>query len=106
MNKIALLYTTIASQTDAEKLAEKAVIEKHATCVNIIPSAISIYAWEGKVEKSSECLLIFKTNSDHINSLQTWLKTQHPYALPAILKGIADSSPEFYHYIHTHLESE
>lgn len=99
MNTIALLYTTMASITNAEKLAEIAITEEMATCVNIIPQAVSIYAWEGKIEKSQECLLLFKTSCDHLEKLQSWIKTQHPYALPAIITGTVESSPEFYHYI-------
>lgn len=105
MNKIALLYTTIAFIDDAEKLAEKAVTEKFATCVNIIPHARSVYIWEGKVEKSSECLLIFKTSIDCVDRLQTWLTKEHPYTLPAILKGSVESSLEFSQYIQAHLAS-
>lgn len=100
MNKIALLYTTIASLDEAEKLAEKAVIEKYAACVNIIPHAKSVYMWEGEIEKSSECLLMFKTDIDKIDALQVWLKEHHPYAVPAVLKGMVESSVEFQQYIH------
>ena len=106
MNKIALLYTTISSLEDAENLAEKAVTEKYAACVSIIPQALSIYIWEGKVEKSAECLLLFKTDSTRINDLQKWLKELHPYVLPAVLKGNIESSSEFYHYIHDCTVSE
>lgn len=102
MKKIALLYTTISSLEEAEKLAEKAVIEKYAACVNIIPQAQSVYMWEGKVEKSVECFMLFKTDTSRINELHAWIKKHHPYAIPAILKGTAESSEEFQRYIQQH----
>ncbi len=103
MNEIALLYTTVGSLEAAEKLAEKAVTEKYAACVNIIPQAISVYMWEGKVEKSSECLLLFKTVSARLNELKTWLENHHSYALPAILTGTVKSSLEFQEYIQANI---
>ena len=99
MNKIALLYSTLNSMAEAEKLAEEAVTQKFAACVNIIPQATSIFMWENSLQKSSECLLLFKTSRDKIETLQEWLKTKHPYTLPAILCGDIESSPEFCHYI-------
>lgn len=95
----------MASIAEAENLAEMAITDKMATCVNIIPQALSVYAWEGRIEKSHECLLLFKTSRGRLENLQTWIKTQHPYALPAIITGIVESSPEFCHYIHNALKS-
>lgn len=105
MNKIALAYTTTASIDDAEKLASDAVAKKLAACVNIIPQAISIYAWEGAIQKSAECILLFKTNIKNISTLTSWLKENHPYTTPALLADTIDSSPEFFDYIQNHLAS-
>jgi periplasmic divalent cation tolerance protein len=105
MNTIALLYTTITSLDEAEKLAEKAVIEKYAACVNIIPHATSVYMWEGKVEKSTECFLLFKTSVERIEELQVWLKEHHPYAVPAVLQGTVESSVEFQQYVHDNVRA-
>ena len=87
MNDIALLYTTVSSLEVAQKLAQKAVLEKQAVCVNIVPQALSIYMWEEKVAQSSECLLLFKTDITRLETLQSWLNNEHPYVLPAIIKG-------------------
>lgn len=103
MHEIAILYTTIGTQQDAEKLAKQMVTEKYAACVNIIPKAVSIYAWEGKVEQSSECLMIFKTDISKVNDLQERIGKDHPYAVPAILQGNIKASPCFYQYINDYL---
>ena len=77
MLSIAFLYTTVNDKKLAEQLAEDAVREKRAACVNIIPGAVSVYAWEGNIEKSAECLLLFKTTTDNLKALESWIKTKH-----------------------------
>jgi periplasmic divalent cation tolerance protein len=99
MREIAIVYTTIGSQQDAEKLAKLMVTEKYAACVNIIPNAISIYAWEGNIEQSSECLIIFKTDVSKVNDLQECILREHPYTVPAILQGNIKASSRFYQFV-------
>ena len=97
--KISILYTTVASKEDAENLSEQAIIAKLAACVNIIPNATSMYEWNGKLEKTSEFLIIFKTSDNKIEKLYQWILNNHPYDVPAILKTLVDTSVEFYSYV-------
>lgn len=97
--KISILYTTVTSLNVAEPIAAKSIEDKLATCVNIIPGCMSIYAKDGKIMKGTECYLIFKTTTEKISLLKEWLKDNHPYDLPAILEWDATSSPEFIEYI-------
>ena len=97
----SLVYTTITSLNVAETLAAKAIEAKVATCINIIPGCMSIYAKDGKIMKGTECYLIFKTTSEKNLELQDWLKSNHPYETPAILAWDAATSPEFTTYIET-----
>jgi periplasmic divalent cation tolerance protein len=101
MHQISIIYTTISTQQEAEKLAEQAIADKYAACVNIIPGAISIYEWEGKIEKSTECLMIFKTTRESAAALCDYIHNKHPYSIPAILQGNIDASNDFYNYIQT-----
>lgn len=97
--KISILYTTVTSLNVAEPIAAKSIEDKLATCVNIIPGCMSVYAKDGKIIKGTECYLIFKTTTEKISLLKEWLKDNHPYDLPAILEWDATSSPEFIEYI-------
>nr|MBP6104632.1 divalent-cation tolerance protein CutA [Gammaproteobacteria bacterium] len=71
----------------------------YAACVNIIPSAISVYEWEGKLEKSQECLLLFKTTMTKTEELKQWILAQNPYSIPAILSSTIETSSDFYTYV-------
>ena len=98
-NKISIIYTTTASQQDAEKIAEQVVANKLAACVNILPKTISIYKWENKIEKTQEFSIILKTLISKSELLYQWLLGNHPYKVPAILKTTVNTSPDFYNYV-------
>lgn len=97
--KLAIVYTTIATLQEAETLAQQAVAERYAACVTIMPGAISVYEWEGKLEKNQECLLLFKTSITTVEKLKQWIVAKHPYAVPAILSSAIDTSSDFYAYV-------
>ena len=102
IDKICIIYTTCSSENEAKKLAEEAVKNKLAACVNIIPNAFSIYASEGEIKKEQEHLLLFKTDQNRMINLSIWLQKNHPYSTPAILRGEAETSYEFHQYIKNH----
>lgn len=98
-NKIGLVYTTVASHEEAERLAEKSIEAQLAACVNMMPLGTSIYKWEGKIEKTSEHYLIFKTSVEQLEKLYDWIQKEHSYSVPAIIKMEVDTSFEFKNYI-------
>lgn len=102
MHNISIIYTTVSSYEEAEQLAETAVTLKLAACINIIPNITSVYQWENKVEKSSECVLIFKTAPETKNDLLQYITNNHPYSVPAILVSNIDTTADFFDYIQAH----
>ena len=65
-----------------------------AACVNIIPAIESMYRWKGKVVKSQEVLLIFKSTEGRYAALEKAIKAIHTYDTPEIIalpvkKGLA-----------------
>lgn len=99
MHKISIIYTTVSSHEEAERLAKLAVESKLAPCVNIIPNMTSIYQWENKLEKSSEYALIFKTSPETKDDLLQCITDNHPYSVPAILVTNTDTTADFFAYI-------
>lgn len=99
LSQIAILYTTLSSRKEAIALAECAIREKYAACVNILPGAVSVYEWEGKIEKNKEVLLLFKTTPAKLDILTNWLRKEHPYDVPAILTATVDASAQFGAYV-------
>jgi periplasmic divalent cation tolerance protein len=79
--RVALV--TCATLEEARKIA-RGVVEKHlAACVNIVTHAVeSFYTWEGKLEDSSEYLLMMKTSEERLEELQKEVLTLHSYDTP------------------------
>ncbi|PPE03410.1 divalent cation tolerance protein CutA [Holospora curviuscula] len=110
-NNIAVLYTTIGTQQEAEQLANIMISQKLAACINIIPGGQSIYLWDGKIEQSAECYMLFKTTIEAMQELEQFIIQNHPYDVPAILKLAPESSEKFANYIsksvwHNNVKSE
>lgn len=99
MKRISVVYTTIDSIEKARKLARNALKLEIAACVNIVPGSLSIYSWEGKIEESQECFLLFKTRKTKAEKLKEWLIENHPYTTPAILDGEAGINSNFFDFV-------
>ena len=82
---IRLVLTTCATPDEARRLARSLVEEQLAACVTLIPAVESIYRWQGKIESSTETLLILKTVSDQLPALETRLHALHSYEVPEFL---------------------
>jgi periplasmic divalent cation tolerance protein len=106
MNKnLLVLYSTVGTKKQAEKLATIALSARKASCVNILPAGKSIYLWENKIEQNDEFYLLFKTSPELVNELEQLIIENHPYDLPAILKFDVEGSQEFVNYILSSLKS-
>lgn len=103
--KISLIYTTVSTQTEAEKLAASVVTEKLAICANIIAGGRSIYLWEGHLENAEEHYIFFKTLSSLADALKKHLMAHHPYEVPAILTIPAEASAPFAAYMKAGLKA-
>ena len=92
--RIAL--TTTASQDEARKIARVLVEHRLAACVNVVGPIDSTYSWLGRVEQSSEYLLIIKTTAAAIPRLQEAIRKAHSYKVPEfVVLSIEDGSPEY-----------
>lgn len=80
-----VVYCTCPDQTVAERIAETVVRERLAACANIVPGLISIYRWQGQVQRAVELLLIMKTREVVYWLLETRIRELHPYDVPEIV---------------------
>jgi len=79
-----IFISTIDNEEKAKEIAKKVVEEKLAGCVSIIPGVNSTYYWQGKLETSSEFILIFKTTRKKIKDLREYIKKIHTYEVPEL----------------------
>jgi periplasmic divalent cation tolerance protein len=83
--QILVIMVTAANQKEAVKIGKVVVKARLAACVNIIPAIQSIYRWKGKVLKSEEVLLIFKSTKARYAVLEKAIKATHTYDTPEII---------------------
>lgn len=90
MAKPVLILTTIGSREAAETLAESFVKERLAACVSIAGPVLSIYHWQGAIERGEEFQLTLKSLDTHLAAIESRLKSFHAsrpdgYQLPELL---------------------
>ena len=81
MAKFVLVISTCPA--DAAESIALALLEQHlCACVNIIPKVLSIYHWEGEIERGNESVLLMKTEGSKKEELLGALRRVHPYEVP------------------------
>ena len=85
MHETLAILCTCPDEDTAARLARGLVENRHAACVNILPSVRSIYRWEGEVMDEQEVLMVIKTTSHHFFAVEHWLTEHHPYDVPEVV---------------------
>lgn len=95
-----VVYITVPSPEEGEKIAKTLVEKRLVACVNIVPGLRSIYRWEGRVCDDRELLLIAKTSGDLFSKLETEVKSLHSYRVPEIIAlPIVNGSKDYLDWI-------
>jgi len=96
-----IVYTTVHSKKDGERIARRLVEKRLAACVNIIPHVESIYRWEGEIKTEVEFLLVIKTVHSQLESVIDKIRKLHPYELPEIIAlPVVAGSHEYLDWLH------
>lgn len=80
-----VVYVTAKDLAEGRKIAGHLLAQKLAGCVNIVNAVESHYYWEGKLEQSSETLLVIKTRKALFAKLVKAVKAVHSYSVPEII---------------------
>lgn len=94
-DKIVVL-SACDSEEQAVQVARALVEQRLAACVNVVPGARSVYRWKGKVEETSEWLLVIKSKRELFDALRTAIGKIHSYEVPELLAlPIVDGSEDY-----------
>lgn len=80
-----LVLTNVPDQACAERIAEYLVSQQLAACVNIQSPCLSVYRWQGSVERAVEIPLYIKSSKSRYDALEAAIREMHPYELPEIV---------------------
>ena len=81
-SSFSIALVTAPDLRTARRLAKAALQVRLAACVNLLPRIESHYWWQGKVESSTEVLLVIKTRSTLLPKLEQLIVKEHPYDTP------------------------
>ncbi|MGH9565390.1 MAG: divalent-cation tolerance protein CutA [Candidatus Angelobacter sp.] len=85
MTNARIVLSTAGSDEEAVAIARELVEATLAACVNIVPIIESVYRWQGKVEQTTEWLLIIKTQASQVERVFNAIQGLHSYELPECL---------------------
>jgi periplasmic divalent cation tolerance protein len=81
-----VVLVTVPDLETGEEIAGRLLERKLAACVNISPGLISLYHWQGEVQRDSELLLLIKTRLSLVSEeLIPTIQELHPYQMPEII---------------------
>lgn len=80
--QFALVLVTAPDLKTARRLARAALTARLVACANLVPRLESHYWWQGKLERSAEVLLLFKTTRARLAQLEKLILAEHPYDTP------------------------
>ena len=91
-----VVLTTVSNDDEAVTLVKALLERRLIACGTLVPGARSIYRWQGKISDEREVLLLLKTRSARVESLQAAFKELHPYKVPELLALSVDTGLEKY----------
>ena len=85
MTDYIVVFITVSSEKEGEKIASALLKEKLAACVNMIGGIKSSFRWKGQISTEDEVLLIAKTRDILFESLKKRVLELHSYEVPEII---------------------
>jgi periplasmic divalent cation tolerance protein len=80
-----LVLVTVPDVDNGRDIARSVVEKRLAACVNLITGVESHYWWEGKLDTSSEVMLIIKSSAEQFEALAGYIRKHHPHECPEIV---------------------
>ena len=80
--RFKIVLVTAPDLKTARRLARAALAARLIACANLVPKVESHYRWRGKLERSTEVLLVLKTTTARLAALERLIVAQHPYDTP------------------------
>jgi periplasmic divalent cation tolerance protein len=85
LERAVLVYTTFPSIGEAEQAGQALLEARLCACVNILPGMVSLYWWQGAVDRADEVVMIIKTRASLTEPVREAVRKLHSYTTPAIL---------------------
>ena len=107
MERAVFVYTTYPSIVEAEAAGRTLVERRLCACVNILPGMVSLYWWQGNIDRGDEVVMIIKTRASLAEAVRAAVRQMHSYTTPAILVlPIETIDPDYHAWIVAETQGE
>lgn len=96
--RISTIYSTFASEHEAQNIAQQLLQNRLIACANIMPIK-SMYEWEKTICNDHEWAAIFKTSENKQQEVALYIEQAHSYKIPCILIGNKLCNQAYYEWI-------
>jgi periplasmic divalent cation tolerance protein len=84
-SKFSVVFVTAPDLKTGRQISQAALKARLIACANLMPKIESHYWWRGKIEQSSEILIIMKTRAVKLPALEKLVLKLHPYDTPELV---------------------
>ena len=95
MSELRLVRINCPDRMTAERIGEALVSENLAACINITEPVVSIYRWQGEMQRGTEWVILAKTTRARVAALAGRVTELPPDDVPAILALPVEASAAF-----------
>ncbi|MEN8144546.1 MAG: divalent-cation tolerance protein CutA [Gemmatimonadota bacterium] len=107
LKPVAVILVSGPDLASMRELANTVVNERLAACANLLPGAVSVYRWEGRIETAEEVMVILKTVPDRAELLERRVSELHPYEVPEVVVLTSTGGSRAYaDWVHDCVEGE
>jgi periplasmic divalent cation tolerance protein len=98
--ELVVCLSTAPDADAAERIARALVEERLIACANLLPGVVSLYRWEGEVQREPEVMMLIKTRRSLVRRLEERFAELHPYEVPELLVvGVEDGLPAYCRWV-------
>ena len=83
-DKMTIIYCLYPDSTEAKKTASLLLKKGKVICANIVKDVESLYMWQGKLQRSKEVAVYFKTLTSFSKEVQKEIVKLHSYDVPFV----------------------
>jgi len=94
-NSYSIIMTTFPNQESLEKISSKLLESGLAACIQYF-DVMSMFSWEGKINKEPEKLVLIKTKSSLFEDVKAVITEEHPYDVPELIQLPIEKMAEAY----------
>ena len=97
-----IVLVTTPNLKTARRLARAALDARLIACANLVPKIESHYRWQGKLERSTEVLMVMKTTRARVSELEKLILARHPYDTPEfVVLSLAGGAKKYLAWLDT-----